>query len=172
MASAFVSSCLPGSRSRWAPVSPFALRRGMGLLQPMTWRFGDPPPHLGCLWCSRQCRRSSWARFPCPCCATTRAHGARDSAGAVHPLWCRSLSLCFSTIVATTTVVTSHSSSTDCPYSAAPMCCESVYVAMSCGGGFYSGGANDSVWDSVKPMIGNYFFTYFQYQRLLGVFAC
>ena len=38
-----------------------------------------------------------------------------------------------STIVATATVVTSCSSSTDCPYSAAPMCCGGVYVAMLCG---------------------------------------
>ena len=36
---------------------------------------------------------------------------------------------------------------------AAPLCCGSVCVAMSCGGGFFSpGGAYDSVWDSVKPM--------------------
>ena len=40
------------------------------------------------------------------------------------------------TIVATATVVTSCSSSADCPGSAAPMCCGGVCVAMSCGGGF------------------------------------
>ena len=40
-------------------------------------------------------------------------------------------------IVAIATVVTSYSSSADCPDSAAPMCCGSVCVAMSCGGGFF-----------------------------------
>ena len=76
------------------------------------------------------------------------------------------------TIVATTTVVTSYSSSADCPGSAAPFCCESVCVAMSCGGGFCSpGGAYDSVWDSVKPMAGKYLFNYFQYQEVVGC-AC
>ena len=40
------------------------------------------------------------------------------------------------TIDATATVVASYSSSADCPGSAAPFCCESVCVAMSCGGGF------------------------------------
>ena len=29
-------------------------------------------------------------------------------------------------------------------------------------------GAYDSVWDSVKPMTGNYFFKYFQYQEFVG----
>ena len=43
----------------------------------------------------------------------------------------------------------------------------SVYVAMSCGGGFFTpGAAYDSVWDSVKPMTGN-FFKYFQYQEFV-----
>ena len=41
---------------------------------------------------------------------------------------------------------------------------------MSCGF-FTPGGAYDSVWDSVRPMIGNYVINYFQYQRSLGVFA-
>ena len=41
-------------------------------------------------------------------------------------------------IVATATGVTSYSSSADCFGSAAPLCCESVCVAMSCGGFFYS----------------------------------
>ena len=51
------------------------------------------------------------------------------------------------TIAATATVVTSCSSSTDCG---------GVCVTMSCGGGFFTpGGAYDSVWDSVRPMIGN-----------------
>ena len=73
------------------------------------------------------------------------------------------------TIVATTTVVTSYSSSADCPGSAAPFCCGSVCVAMSCGGGsallvvLY-----DSVWDSVKPMAGKYFINYFQFQEVVG----
>ena len=40
------------------------------------------------------------------------------------------------TIVATAIVVTPFSSSSDGPDSAAPMCCGSVCVAMSCGGGF------------------------------------
>ena len=40
---------------------------------------------------------------------------------------------------------------------------------MSCGGGFFSpGGAYDSVWDSVKPMTGKYFFNYFQYHEFVG----
>ena len=73
------------------------------------------------------------------------------------------------TIVATTIVVTSYSSSADCPDSAAPLCCGSVCVAMSCGGGFFTpGGAYDSVWDSVKPMTGKCFFNYFQYQEFVG----
>ena len=38
-------------------------------------------------------------------------------------------------------------------------------VAMSCGGGFTPDGAYGSVWDSVKPMTGNFFFYYFQYQE-------
>ena len=59
------------------------------------------------------------------------------------------------TIVATATVVTSSSSSADCPGSAAPMCCGGVCVAMSCGGGgFTCDGAYDFAWDSVKPMTG------------------
>ena len=65
------------------------------------------------------------------------------------------------TIVATANVVTS-SSSADCAD-----CCRSVYVAMSCGGGFFTpGAAYDAVWDSVKPMTGN-FFKYFQYQEFV-----
>ena len=54
------------------------------------------------------------------------------------------------TIAATATVVISCSSSAD-------MCCGSVCVAMSCGGGFFTpGGAYDSVWDSVRPMTGKF----------------
>ena len=67
------------------------------------------------------------------------------------------------TIVATANVVTS-SSSADCPD-----CCRSVQVAMSCGGGFFSPGAVcASVWDSVKPMTGN-FFNYSSMMSSLGV---
>ena len=72
------------------------------------------------------------------------------------------------TIVATTSVVTTYSSSADCPGSAAPFCCWSVCVAMSCGGGFTPGGAYDSVWDSVKQMAGKYLIYYFQYQEVVG----
>ena len=72
------------------------------------------------------------------------------------------------TIVATASGVTSFFSSADCFGSAANLCCESVCVAMSCGGGFTPGGAYDSVWDSVNPMTGNYFFNYFQYQEFVG----
>ena len=44
-----------------------------------------------------------------------------------------------------------------CPYSAAPMCCGGICVAMSCGGGGFSpDGAYDSVWDGVRPLTGNY----------------
>ena len=74
-----------------------------------------------------------------------------------------------STIVATATVVTSHSSSADCFDSAAPLCCGSVCVAMSCGGGgFTRDGAYDSVWDSVRPMTVKFFVNYFQYQEDVG----
>ena len=76
------------------------------------------------------------------------------------------------TIVATATVVTSYSSSADCPDSAA-LCAAGVF-ASRCRvvvGFFSPGGAFDSVWDSVKPMTGKYFFNYFQYHSL-GVYAC
>ena len=54
--------------------------------------------------------------------------------------------------VATAAVVTSCSSSANCPISAAPVCCGGVYVAMSCGGGgFTPDGAFDSALDSVMP---------------------
>ena len=77
------------------------------------------------------------------------------------------------TIVATTTVVASCSSSADCPGSAAPMCCGSVCVAMSCGGGFFTpGGAYDSVWDSVKPMAGNASSIISSTKTSLGVYVC
>ena len=37
---------------------------------------------------------------------------------------------------------------------------------MSYGGWFFSpDGVHDSAWDSVKPMTGNFFFYYFQYQE-------
>ena len=43
---------------------------------------------------------------------------------------------------------------------------------MSCGGGFLTpGGTYDSGWDIVKPVIGNYFFDYFQYQEFVGCFC-
>ena len=58
-------------------------------------------------------------------------------------------------IVATATVVTSCSCGL--------LCCGSVCVAMSCGGGFTADGTYDSVWDSVKPVTGNSSY-YFQYQ--------
>ena len=42
-------------------------------------------------------------------------------------------------------------------------------VSMSCGGGgFPPDGAYDSVWDSVKPVSGKYFFNYFQYHEVVG----
>ena len=98
-----VSSRLLGSSSRLAVESPFALRRGLTSMQPVTCTvgmnigggLGIPPPHLGCLWFSRQCRRSSQLQLR-------------------SPPWCLSQSLCFSTIVATATGVTSCSSSADC----------------------------------------------------------
>ena len=50
------------------------------------------------------------------------------------------------TIDAIASVVASYSSPADCPGSATPVCCESVCVAMSCGGWFLSpGGAYDSI---------------------------
>ena len=33
---------------------------------------------------------------------------------------------------------------------------------------FSPDGTYDSVWDSVKPVTGNYFFNYFQYQEFVG----
>ena len=63
------------------------------------------------------------------------------------------------TIAATVSVVISCSSSAD-------MCCGSVCVAMSCGGGFTADGTYDSVWDSVKPVTGNS--SYFQFQEVVG----
>ena len=72
------------------------------------------------------------------------------------------------TIVATATVVILFSPSADCPGSAAPLCCGSVCVAMSCCGGFSPGGDYDSVWDSVKPMAGKFLINYFQYQEFVG----
>ena len=49
------------------------------------------------------------------------------------------------------------------------MCYGGVCVAISCGGGFFTpGGAYDSVWDSVRPMTGNYVINYFQYQEVVG----
>ena len=64
------------------------------------------------------------------------------------------------TIAATAIVVISCSSSAD-------MCCGSVCVAMSCGGGFTADGTYDSVWDSVKPVTGNSSY-YFQYHGFVG----
>ena len=69
-------------------------------------------------------------------------------------LWCRSQSLFGSTIAATATVV---------------IFCGGVCVAMSCGGGFFTpGAAYDAVWDSVRPMTGNYTISYFQYPEFVG----
>ena len=73
------------------------------------------------------------------------------------------------TIVATSTVVTSYVLFVGrLLWLCGPLCCGDVYVAVSCGGGFTPGGAYDSVWDSVKPMTGNFFFYYFQYQEFVG----
>ena len=70
------------------------------------------------------------------------------------------------TIAATATVVISCSSSVD-------MCCGSVCVAMSCGGGFFTpGGAYDSVWDSLRPMTGKYLINISSTNRSLVVYAC
>ena len=49
------------------------------------------------------------------------------------------------------------------------MCCGGVCVAMSCGG---PDGAYNSIWDSVRPMTGKYIVYYFQYQEVVGVYAC
>ena len=125
------------------------------------------------LWCSRQCRRSSRTCCPCPCCATTRAHGARDSAGAVHSSICGAhrdvvhspLDGCIIVALLLSCPCTLRRQTAR---SVAPCCCESVCVAMSCGGGFPPDGAYVSVWDSGKPLTGNYFFNYFQYQVFVG----
>ena len=59
-----------------------------------------------------------------------------------------------------------------CPYSAAPMCCGGICVAMSCGGrGFSPDGAYDSAWYSVRPRTGKYFVNYFQYQEFVECFC-
>ena len=48
-------------------------------------------------------------------------------------------------------------------------CCGGVCVAMLYGGWFLTpDGTYDSVWDSVKPLTGNYFINYFQYQEFVG----
>ena len=52
-----------------------------------------------------------------------------------------------------------------------PMCCGSVCVAMSCGGGFTPGGAYDSIWDSIMPMTGNFSFIS-SFKLSSGVYAC
>ena len=64
-------------------------------------------------------------------------------------------------IVATTIVLTSYSSSPEC--SGLRECLRRDVVWW-----FTPGGAYDSVWDSVKPMTGNYLFNYFQYQEVVG----
>ena len=82
-----------------------------------------------CLWCSRQCRRSSWTWLPvavlcydmCPWCLRQCRRSSQLQVR--RPLWCLSQSLCFYTIVATATGVASYSSSADCFGSAAPLCC-------------------------------------------------
>ena len=76
-------------------------------------------------------------------------------------------------IVASAFVVTPYSSSADSPVSAAP--CAAGVFASRCRvvGGFFSpGGAYDSVWDSVKPISGNYTFYYFQYHHIVWWYAC
>ena len=65
--------------------------------------------------------------------------------------------------VATAAVVTSCSSSANCPSSAAPMCCGGVCAAMSCGKYFSPDGACDFAWDSAKPMNGTYTINFIQY---------
>ena len=69
------------------------------------------------------------------------------------------------TIDATATVVTTCSSTSGFPDSAAPSCCGGVCVAMSCGG---PDGAYNSTWDRVRPISGKYTFNYFQYQDVVG----
>ena len=49
--------------------------------------------------------------------------------------------------------------------------CESVCVAMSCGG-VTPGGAYDFIWDMVKPMTGNISSIISSSKGSLGVFAC
>ena len=72
--------------------------------------------------------------------------------------------------IATAAVVTTCSSSADCPSSAVPMCCGGVCVAMSCGGGGFSpDDAYDSAWDSVIPTKGNTHPITSSSQTLLGV---
>ena len=139
----------------------FAPRREMELLPPMTCRFVD---------------RSGVGGLASPH-SILGASGAPDSAGAVHSSSCGAhrgvfhSPFCF--------YFRCHCnwcdlvlSSAVCFGSSAPLCCESVCVAMSCGGGFTPGGAYDSVWDSVKPKTGQYFLNYFQYQVDVGSVAC
>ena len=59
------------------------------------------------------------------------------------------------TIVATAAVVTTCSASADYTDSATPTYSEGVCVTMSCGGGSFTlDGVYDSLWDSVKPIMG------------------
>ena len=65
------------------------------------------------------------------------------------------------TIVATATVVTSHSSLGDCPAAGVHASRCRVVVVL------FLVVLMDSVWDSVKPQTGKLFFIYFQYQEVV-----
>ena len=114
---------------------------------------------LLCRSCHARCRtdRCSWFRhcrklWRCRSCSSSIRHLCRgaetDSHGPVQDHR--------NSPVATAAVVTTCSSSADCPSSAAPMCCGGVCVAMSCGGEYFSpDGAYDFAWYSVKPTRGS-----------------
>ena len=127
----------------------------MGLVQPMACAvgmirgggLGIPPPHLGCLWFSRQCRRSSQLQLR-------------------SPPWGLSQSLCFSSFVATATGVTSCSSSADCLLSG-PLVLRVCLRRDVVRWWFYS-------WWCSRFYLGQRyaddwkFFIYFQYQAFFG----
>ena len=79
------------------------------------------------------------------------------------------VSLTGSTIDVIAAVVSTCSASTDCTDSLVSTCSGSVCIAMPCGGGsFTPDGAYDSLWDSVKPLTGEYTINFFQYQEDVG----
>ena len=93
-----------------------------------------------------------------------------STAPAVEPaVMSFTVSLTGCTIDAIAAVVSTCSASTNCTDSLVFTCCGSVCIAMPCGGGsFTPDAAYDSLWDSVKPLTGEYTINFFQYQEDVG----